>query len=538
MFGEGARPSKQFTREVAVLVERGDKTIDPIVPHPSGIDPGQELPTPGERREDTGDGRRRERRRRRTNGASQSSNELAVLVETLVADAFLRRESDQSTKVQIDESSQSPVTSFGSPSIHLILTAHSLGNFSASTARLVLLPLLSLTIMLTQVLILVFVISESATKGCDAETQDGCRQGEYCSLSFAGALCNDCAAVLPETTQCCPGASGGGEKMCPSVDYTFNHTYVEPSTGIGYFGACAMLKHCIDHDTMPHRCDYLVHALDSIKGMHIYFILFASCMYVILVADELDQADVEVAFLFERASFVRSATRRWLSIGFACLQRLLRKRVVPCANLAATAAVILTAAGKESLSGLSIILNFLAMGFVLEVDDLIVKLFVSNDNSELVSQGVAEALSSSSVPSLREPLQWMNNRMACTVMATYLTMTVILIEPCMAWLMPLADTVVNPSGVSTSVLACNRVVGTVLAGSMLLQLIIAIGSLAFPSPLQTAKVVANTWLMRAADILCQVALIVGISYFQGALSNFMARTNTLRVGSLMMRWPP
>ena len=140
-----------------------------------------------------------------------------------------------------------------------------------------------------------------------------------------------------------------------------------------------MYETCASHDRDPYRCDYLIFALDHLKAHHIAFLLLASCMYVVVVANDIDQADVEVALqgshsahspyaltirctdrvlhgvvqvavLLDHADRVGGRGRRRLAIGYAWMLRLARKRIVPCVNLAATATVMLSAEGKESMS--------------------------------------------------------------------------------------------------------------------------------------------------------------------------------------------
>ena len=125
-------------------------------------------------------------------------------------------------------------------------------------------------------LIIVFVMLESSVTPCNLRDQQGCKEGEYCSLAFGNGGCFDCAAVLSPTTTCCPSLHNSTQ--CILGNWSYDVQYVEPTTGLPYPGACAMYAHCSLSDKMPYRCDYLVTGLSILKLSHVFFIFILALL--------------------------------------------------------------------------------------------------------------------------------------------------------------------------------------------------------------------------------------------------------------------
>ena len=166
-----------------------------------------------------------------------------------------------------------------------------------------------------QFLLFVLVLETSTSSTCDVKSQTGCRSGEYCSFSIAKGQCNDCSAILPGTSTCCPTLN----TTCPinmTIGYTDpNHPYTTNATTApendlcwdpdengndgGCLYVCLMYNHCLNqeefHEQLPQRCDFLVDARGGVKWSHILLLVFGAVLWTRDLINVLDETDLMAA---------------------------------------------------------------------------------------------------------------------------------------------------------------------------------------------------------------------------------------------------
>ena len=153
-----------------------------------------------------------------------------------------------------------------------------------------------------QFFLFVLILETSTSNTCDVESQTGCRSGEYCSVSIANGQCNDCSAILPETTTCCPTMN----TTCPNIidpDFIYMTDAVSaPKNDLCYDGcphACLMYNHCVNQkaskEERPKRCDFLVDGRNGVKWSHILLLIFGAVLWTRNLVQILDETDLMAA---------------------------------------------------------------------------------------------------------------------------------------------------------------------------------------------------------------------------------------------------
>lgn len=174
-----------------------------------------------------------------------------------------------------------------------------------------------------QFFLFVLILETSTSHTCDVKSQNGCRPGEYCSFSIAKGQCNDCSAILPETSICCPTLN----TTCPTLntilnitdpyDYTYTTNNVTaPNSDLCYPDSrdegcphvCRMYEHCQDEaslEKLPQRCDFLVNARDGVKWSHILLFIFGALLWTRDLVNVLDETDLMAATVPKATGEVR-----------------------------------------------------------------------------------------------------------------------------------------------------------------------------------------------------------------------------------------
>ena len=153
-----------------------------------------------------------------------------------------------------------------------------------------------------QFFLYVLILETSTSSTCDVKSQTGCRSGEYCSVSIANGQCNDCSAILPKTTTCCPTMN----TTCPNIidpDFIYmTDAVTAPNSDLCHDGcphACLMYNHCLNQEESlekrPQRCDFLVNARNGVKWSHILLLVFGAVLWTRDLINVLDETDLMAA---------------------------------------------------------------------------------------------------------------------------------------------------------------------------------------------------------------------------------------------------
>ena len=302
---------------------------------------------------------------------------------------------------------------------------------------------ISLLVLLLQALILSVVISDGTQPTC-ASAHD-CLAGMYCSQKFGSGLCNDCSAVLPSTSLCCPTIAAECIKHYQS-NGTSNFSQSDAGRAVASsapFGttaasyACPITLRCTSEDTMPSRCDFLVRGRMRVKHMSLIIIFLGCTLLGVPIVKDLDQADAVNALVHYRLDLMHKHGRlvqRIVLSTLAVVVRRLRKYVLPCLVRSATVVLLLTASDGD-LSAVDILLNILTISFITELDDMI-SLFVVHPGMEEEAEEVLIARQAShGAPKV----QWLANRCTVLTIICVLSLEVLFMEPLMVDLEPMYD---------------------------------------------------------------------------------------------------
>ena len=153
-----------------------------------------------------------------------------------------------------------------------------------------------------QFFLYVLILETSTSRTCDVKSQTGCRSGEYCSVSIANGQCNDCSAILPKTTTCCPTMNA----TCPNIidpDFIYMTDAVSaPKNDLCHDGcphACLMYNHCVNQkaskEERPKRCDFLVNGRNGVKWSHILLLIFGAVLWTRSLVQILDETNLIAA---------------------------------------------------------------------------------------------------------------------------------------------------------------------------------------------------------------------------------------------------
>ena len=163
-----------------------------------------------------------------------------------------------------------------------------------------------------QFFLYVLILETSTSRTCDVKSQTGCRSGEYCSVSIANGQCNDCSAILPKTTTCCPTMNA----TCPNIidpDFIYMTDAVSaPKNDLCHDGcphACLMYNHCVNQkaskEERPKRCDFLVNGRNGVKWSHILLLIFGAVLWTRSLVQILDETNLIAATVPKATGEVR-----------------------------------------------------------------------------------------------------------------------------------------------------------------------------------------------------------------------------------------
>jgi hypothetical protein len=279
--------------------------------------------------------------------------------------------------------------------------------------------LTSISIVLTQIMVLAWLILEALYPTC--ATQNDCRIGEFCQDAISFPLftqprCIDCDHVPNgDWVNNCTEYEDLHESLLVWVthDNVWNPTSLQNDTNAV---SCLQYLHCketsiefedtyfIDQsikardyghgDYMPHRhqeysnhCDHLILNKEKSSWAHSAVFIFAASLFSALLYSEINQCVIEEEVL-KYALRKRDPKQRAITpIELIRISIRMRKFLLPWWVTCAATSILIS----DDLSVKNILLNLLAVAFVLEADDLFGVLFVTEREKELVEKLVDSA---------------------------------------------------------------------------------------------------------------------------------------------------
>ncbi|GMH74826.1 hypothetical protein TrST_g5934 [Triparma strigata] len=216
---------------------------------------------------------------------------------------------------------------------------------------------ISLLIIFVQCWVLSTIVDESSYARC--VDHDDCHIGEFCAPSplnqrINPGTCHDCyVTTLPMSR----------------IETEIYWLYVDDPT---YWSSA--VSHCTSTDTLPLRCDFLVHNRLMLSGGGVLVLLFSAVVALIPTVADLDQAADERAVMSERGLYKKSSSPIHVSTrALLYISHTSRVHFVPLLVVAATVGLLIA----DSLNSQNFLLNGLAVGFASNIDDLISFLIVS-----------------------------------------------------------------------------------------------------------------------------------------------------------------
>lgn len=262
---------------------------------------------------------------------------------------------------------------------------------------------LSVVVMSVTLTVLFFVTYESTSPTCSTHTD--CQIGSFCNRDLMDVVykkqrCSQCDLILSEE-------EGGEELQCDKfilnnpiwhqqIDHTvlwydgngnanYNQSLFSFSDDESIFLRCLSLKHCKGSALVGDQLDsngYLRLHLSKLSTDQIGVLFFIAILYGSIISGELTEAAIEEATL----NAISEPCSKSMPLCFRVIQFSLRLRqlVLPWFIGTATIGVILT----ESFEPKNILLNFLAVSFLIEADKMLAHLLLTSHQQSLVDRVV------------------------------------------------------------------------------------------------------------------------------------------------------
>ena len=201
---------------------------------------------------------------------------------------------------------------------------------------------ISLLIIFVQCWVLSTIVDESSYARC--VDHDDCHIGEFCAPSplnqrINPGACHDCyVTTLPMSR----------------IETEIYWLYVDDPT---YWSSA--VSHCTSTDTLPLRCDFLVHNRLMLSGGGVLVLLFSAVVALIPTVADLDQAADERAVMSERGLYKKKSSPIHVSTrALLYISHTSRVHFVPLLVVAATVGLLIA----DSLNSQNFLLNGLAVG--------------------------------------------------------------------------------------------------------------------------------------------------------------------------------
>ena len=282
-----------------------------------------------------------------------------------------------------------------------------------------------------------------------------------------------------------------------------------------------MWFNCMQHDDLPRRCDYLIDALTRVKATHLLLLIVMTVLWAAMLTSDLDQADVTLATLVNRARRLHPVYRRWPLRIYGWVLPLCLKIIVPASIAAVTLILLLTTSGGDSLSALNIILNYLAIGFLSEFDDVLARALLPTHVLHAAGEAARE-LDAAEEDFLHTPVSWLGNRLLCFTLAACMPAHTLYVEHAMRALSSTVDTFFATRSGGTldyTIVACENFIGTVITSALLMGLLTSTLWALFESPGKGGGLALIDWfpsLVRHPRLVVRLATRLGNAVWRAA----------------------
>lgn len=257
--------------------------------------------------------------------------------------------------------------------------------------------ILSIILVCLQLNVLYFVARESQSSTCSTHTD--CQVGYYCHSThevYRQPRCLDCASVNKyySEEQCDSLMSSNPYWEIQDLDHTVmwldrsgHATYDETASASlnmeDYLG-CLSIKHCEDTALVDkdyddfHSLGYIDLTVMKLSPDQILVLLFISILFGSIVTEDLTESLMEDALL----NVVSMSGSMPFTVKTIRLSLRIRQIVLPWFIASATISVLLT----DSLSTKNIVLNFLAISFIVDASKMLARLLLSYDQQTFVER--------------------------------------------------------------------------------------------------------------------------------------------------------
>jgi len=263
----------------------------------------------------------------------------------------------------------------------------------------------SLALVTAQIAALTWVNYDASAPPCAAHTQ--CRMGEFChvpnlferhSESWKRPRCSDCASILSDAsvnTSFCETVLGskafgdtvlwpwsnhlmpwdGADEMVALLTDLNGEFVTTNPTGRDNSLRCLAAHHCHGNDRWLAACDHIKISLSNMEPSQTLLLVFCAALLAVPLVSDMEQATVEDIVL---DTMVKRQRGRGRVPGSAFAHPMLymslrlRRFVVPCVAVGTAASLLVSA----PITSGSIILDLIAVSFILDTDDAIALLML------------------------------------------------------------------------------------------------------------------------------------------------------------------
>merc|ERR1740124_217381 len=222
-----------------------------------------------------------------------------------------------------------------------------------------------------------------------------CPSGTYCTMDvWWGALpfCRDCAGIGMTTTtaeEVCPAALGPDKWAHREyIDFDHQDLWMTRNTESSTLQECISFLHCnttdLDAGTNfeSQICDFIALNRSKMDGGTWLMVIFLALLWALPISQDIEKAATE-----ERVMDHHLTGSRNIPAEIVRLALRIRRIILPFMATSATLVLLIT----DNISAKNIILNFLAITFVSEADNVLAVLFLRTHQRELMEKAAKEA---------------------------------------------------------------------------------------------------------------------------------------------------
>jgi len=233
--------------------------------------------------------------------------------------------------------------------------------------------------ILMQFIVMMMIIDESSAPRCMLNEE--CQVGNWCKPY-------DLKAPPPSGKY--PGSAG----WCADCSYLFDPRFALPLTDhashrqdmIEWYNAGH--AYCDRKDTIPERCDHLVHSLERLSDTVFLVLIFCIGVIMYTIVEDVNQAYVETTIVFRRTArlFKSMSPKRKLVERLCSINMGIRIFVIPVYLVQTAIALIFSG----SMTSQSIMLNALTVAIISNVDHICWYFFIPPQSASSISHAFAD----------------------------------------------------------------------------------------------------------------------------------------------------